>query len=118
MESAPRISNDWVIRYEGRCLQLEPGQRRYGPAKSQALVCEYEDGSLAVHYRGKRIGLHEIAEPIRKTRPPAAGLRRGMLGRRKPKPDYRWREGYAPYSLTVPPAGLAAPVVLRPSAPP
>ena len=69
-------------------------------------------------YRGDRIGLHEIAEPIRKTRPPAAGLRRGMLGRRKPKPDYRWREGYAPYSLTVPPAGLAAPVVLRPSAPP
>jgi len=31
---------------------------------------------------------------------------------------YRWREGYAPYSLIVPPAGLAAPVVLRPSAPP
>jgi hypothetical protein len=65
LETERTIGNDWVIRHEGRWLQLHPGSRRHGPTKSKALVCEYEDGSVEVYYRGERIGFHEIAEPIR-----------------------------------------------------
>ena len=36
LETERRISNDWVIRHEGRYLQLQPaGQRRYGPTKAR-----------------------------------------------------------------------------------
>src|ERR1700756_2619404 len=65
LETERRISNDWVIRHEGRCLQLQPaGQRRYGPTQSKALVCEWEDGAMEVYYRGQRLGYRELAEPL------------------------------------------------------
>jgi hypothetical protein len=46
LETERTISNDWVIRYEGRYLQLRPGQPRYGPTQSKALVCESEEGAI------------------------------------------------------------------------
>jgi transposase len=56
LETERRISNDWVIRHEGRYFQLRPaGQRGYGPTQSKALVCEWEDGSMEVYYRGQRL---------------------------------------------------------------
>jgi len=48
LETERAITNDWVIRHEGHCLQLQPGNRRYGPSKSTALVCEWEDGIMEV----------------------------------------------------------------------
>lgn len=93
LETERTIANDWVIRHEGRYLQLQPGQRRYGPTQSKALVCEWEDGTVEVYYRKERITFAELKEPIRKvsqTVPPAA--RAMML--RKPKQDHPWRQGW------------------------
>ena len=55
LETERTISNDWVIRHEGRPLQLNPGRTGYGPTRSKALVCEWEDGTMEVYYRGQRI---------------------------------------------------------------
>ena len=33
-------------------LPLQPGQQRYGPTQSKALVCQWEDGAMEVYYRG------------------------------------------------------------------
>jgi transposase len=116
LENMRSISNDWVVRYEGRWLQLHPGLRRYGPTQSKALVCEYEDGMVEVYYRGERIRFHEIAEPIR-----AVGEPRGAVTsirvRRPAKPDHPWRLGYEMrVGMRTPPA--TPPVVQRPSASP
>src|SRR5712692_6777442 len=70
LESEHTISNDWVIRHEGRSLQLQPGRRRYGPTNSKALVCEWEDGATEVFYRGERIAFIELQQPARKICPP------------------------------------------------
>jgi hypothetical protein len=75
LETERAIANDWVVRHEGRYLQLQPGQRRYGPTQSKALVCEWQDGAIEVYYRGERIAFTGLKEPIRKTDgpiPPAA----------------------------------------------
>jgi transposase len=116
LESRRSISNDWVVRYEGRWLQLHPGSRRYAPTQSKALVCEYEDGSREVYYRGERIGFREIAEPVR----PVDERRRTAVyprGPRPAKPDHPWRWGYEMrVGLRTPPA--APPVVQHPSASP
>jgi hypothetical protein len=53
LETERSISNDWVVPYRGHFLQLQPQNRRYGPTKAQALVCEWEDGAVEVHYRGE-----------------------------------------------------------------
>lgn len=63
LETERRISNDWVIRHEGRDLQLKPRLRRYGPTRSKALVCEWEDGAMEVYYRGERIAFTELKKP-------------------------------------------------------
>jgi transposase len=115
LESERVISNDWVIRHAGRCWQLRPGARRYGPTKSKALVCEYEDGRVEVYYRGQRIPLHEIAEPVRRTPEPSSPAAR-IVVRKKAKPDHPWRLGYE--MRMGPRAPLAAPVVLPASASP
>jgi len=116
LESTRSISNDWVVRYENRWLQLHPGSRRYGPTQSKALVCVYEDGSVEVYYRGARIGFREIAEPLREVAEPrlrAASIR----AHRKAKPDHPWRLGYEMRVAMRTPLA-APPVVPRPSASP
>jgi transposase len=116
LESTRSISNDWVIRRDNRWLQLHPGSRRYGPTQSKALVCEYEDGSVEVYYRGERIRFHEIAEPIREV----AEAHRPVVSprvRKKARPDHPWRLGCEMRTgMQTPPA--TPPVVQRPSASP
>jgi transposase len=92
IENERRISNDWVIRHEGYALQLQPRHRRYGPTKSKALVCEWEDGTREVYYRGERIAFTEVREPIRKAEPRPPAVRAIVV--RKAKSDHPWRQSY------------------------
>ena len=93
LETERSISNDWVVRHEGCCLQLHPKLRRYGPTKSKALVCEWEDGSMAVYYRGERIDYTELPEPPKKTPAPSVPAARAIVARRA-KPDHPWQQSY------------------------
>jgi transposase len=110
LETERRISNDWVIRHNGRNLQLQPGQRRYGPTQSKALVCEWEDGAMQVYYRGERVAFTELKEPIRKTTRPIPPAARPMVVR-KAKQDHPWRQGYQNMKPWVPNRGIATPLV-------
>src|SRR6202521_5160603 len=110
LETERTISNDWVIRHEGRYLQLQPGQRRYGPTKSKALVCEWEDGAIEVYYRGERVGFTELKEPIRKTARPIPPAARPMVVR-KAKQDHPWRRGYQNMKPWIPKREIAGPLV-------
>jgi transposase len=114
LESERVISNDWVVRHDGRWLQLHPGSRRYGPTQSKALVGESEDGSIEVYYRGERVRYHEIAEPIREVTQRAEAHPRVP---KKARPDHPWRRGYEMRAALRTPIA-APPVVQRPSASP
>jgi transposase len=118
LETERTISNDWVIRHQGHYLQLQPGNRRYGPTKSKALVCEWEDRTIEVYYRGERMEFTEISEPIRKTSPPVAPAARAVVV--KPaKKDHPWRRGYQNMKPWAPRIVNAAPLVgIRTSASP
>jgi hypothetical protein len=110
LETERTISNDWVIRHEGRYLQLKPGHRRYGPTQSKALVCEWEDGAIEVYYRGERVAFIELKEPIRKiTRPTQLAARAIVV--RKAKQDHPWRQGYQNMKPRVPNQVTAATLV-------
>jgi hypothetical protein len=118
LETERRISNDWVIRHEGRYLQLQPRNRRYGPTKSKALVCEWEDGTMEVYYRGERMEFREIAEPVRKPSPPLAPAARAIVVR-KARKDHPWQQSYKNMKSWLPKRGITAPLVgIRPSASP
>ncbi len=96
LETKRSISNDWVVRYQGRYLQLLPPSRRYGPRQAGAVVYESEDGRLEVHYRGERIASQEIPapEPVSGVSDPPAIHVPYSRPRPKPGPDHAYKRGY------------------------
>jgi transposase len=96
LETERWISNDWVVQYQGRFLQLKPQNKRYGPTRAKALICEWEDGAIEVRYRGAGIAHEDLAvrppvvtaavsEPRREPVKPAGN---------KPTQEHPWRQGY------------------------
>jgi len=96
LETERWISNDWVVQYRGHFLQLKPQNKRYGPTQAKALVCEWEDGAVEVHYRGERMDYEDLVvrpqavqvAPREPSREPAKHV--GS----KPAPGHPWRQGY------------------------
>jgi hypothetical protein len=110
LETERTISNDWVVRHNGRYLQLQPGQRRYGPTQNKALVCEWEDGAMEVYYRGERMAFTELQEPMPKASRPLPPATRVIVVR-KAKKNHPWRQGYQNMKPLVPNRAIAGPLV-------
>jgi len=102
LQSERVISNDWVVSYGGRCLQLARQSQRYAPAQAKVTVWEAEEGSLEVEYRGQKLEWKEIphaagrraAEATVTEKNPIAAAARPRAGSRwKPAADHPWRRG-------------------------
>lgn len=65
------ISNDWVVRYHKRFLQLLPPRRCDGP-RAWAQVYESMDGTLEVTYRGEPVAFAELPAAPRNQKPESA----------------------------------------------
>jgi len=113
LETERAIGNDWVIRHRGRYLQLRPGQRYRGSTKNKALVCEWEDGSMAIYHRGEKMAFTELPEA-----PPKAALPRPAVApvrvRKPAKQDHPWRQSYK----SIQPVFTVPMIRLRPYASP
>jgi transposase len=92
LETEHTIGNDWVVRADNRFYQVER-QSRYAPARSKVLVCEYEDGRVAIEYRGKKLGFHELPAPAPAV---AVAARHAATPQRSCRPSaaHPWRLGY------------------------
>ncbi len=99
LETQRRIGNDWVARHHGRFLQLQPKHGHYGPTQAKALVCEWEDGTTEVYYRGERLAFHELAEPPGKPRVEDSAKDTVAVASfakaHKPSQDHPWCRGYS-----------------------
>jgi hypothetical protein len=92
LETERTIGNDWVVRYENRFFQLKRQRGRYAPAKSK--VCEWQDGSVEIEYRGQALAWKELGEaPARQ----AVVAKPTPVSRRRPRvppADHPWRQEY------------------------
>lgn len=91
LETQRSISNDWVVRYHRRYLQLLPVSRRYAPQKEKALVYERENGELEVRYRGERVAHQEIPTPLRLEKPHSPTHVRSSRRKHRPGPDHPYK---------------------------
>jgi transposase len=93
LEETRTVGEDWIVRYHNRALQLER-QSGHAPARSTVTVCEWQDGRLAIEYRGRAMKWHEwtgapsapaqVARPVPAKGPPPT--------RRRPfTDDHPWR---------------------------
>ncbi len=98
LEEDRTVSNDWVVRYDNRFLQLER-QSGHPPARSTVVVCESVDGQLEIRYRDRVMRWTEItpsaAAHVRSAQPtvrppshPATRARR----RYHPSADHPWQK--------------------------
>jgi transposase len=60
LEEERVVSEDWVVHYRSRLLQLERPSRPRVPTKSRVLVRENEAGEIAIHYRDHRLMFREL----------------------------------------------------------
>ena len=100
LEAERVVSEDWVVRYNNRLLQLERQSQHWAPAKSRVRVRENESGEVAIHYRNQRLGFRELKASIAlgerrgaapSPAPPSPTLRRSL----PPASDHPWRKGFS-----------------------
>jgi transposase len=100
LEETRTVSNDWVVRYANRHLQLER-QNPLPPARSTVRVLEDATGQIDIWYRDRRMRWTEIAPPVVTTpaapalpppgppRTPTPTVRRHTPG----TADHPWHQG-------------------------
>lgn len=102
LEEERVVSEDWVVRYQNRLLQLQRQSRHWAPAKSRVVVRENEAGELAIHYRGQRLGFRELL-PASKAMSGGRGAapssappspRPTRWHSYTPPPEHPWRRAY------------------------
>jgi transposase len=100
LEEERVLSEDWVVRYNNRLLQLERTSQHWAPAKRRVLVRQNPAGEVAIHYRGQRLGFRELKASAALSEgrgaapspaPPSPILRRSL----SPAPNHPWRKGFS-----------------------
>ena len=88
------ISNDWVVQYQGRFLQIER-ESRYAPAGGQVIVSEGRQGGLQIGYRDRQVKWREIPRPAPRTEPRPRAQGHALEVRKKvhrPAADHPWKK--------------------------
>jgi hypothetical protein len=94
LETERVLGNDWVVRHENRLYQVEGQSRNYAPAKSKVTVCEWEDGTMEIHYRGRKLIHPRIEERPRKPEAVVSKRRKPFTPPAVKMPDHPWRRSY------------------------
>ena len=110
LEEQRVISNDWVVQYQGRFLQIERDSR-YAPAGGKVIVSEGRDGGLQICYRERPVKWHEIPETDAPPGIAAQGPRSRPGGPQKgaPAPCYSSLEEVETVLASRPGSGLSGP---------
>jgi len=64
LESERVLSNDWVVRYDNRLFQVQAQSRQYAPAQEKVVVSEWQDGTIEIAYRGRKLPWKEISRML------------------------------------------------------
>jgi transposase len=100
------VSNDWVVRYDNRLLQLERQSHR-PPARSTVHVFEDVAGQLEIRYRDRVMRWIELASPIaskpgmaKPAPPPVRPVTAAAPPPRRPCADHPWRRAAEEFRIT------------------
>jgi transposase len=121
METERVLGNDWVVRHESRFYQVERQSRTHAPSHSKVTVCEWEDGTLEIHYRGQQLRWHEIEERPAKPEPIAQNQPKPLRPPAVRRADHPWRKRYQdmkPWGPSGRGTPRGADAMASPSAPP
>ena len=55
MKTERQLDSDWAVGQVNRWHQVERQDRNYAPAQSRVTVCVWEDGSVEIQYKGRKL---------------------------------------------------------------
>lgn len=90
LEETRVISNDWVVRYKNRFLQIVP-QSNPPLARNKVTVQEHLDGSIHIMYRDRKVIFTEINERAAPLRPTPETITPQLRKAYVPSQDHPWR---------------------------
>jgi len=61
LEEERVVSEDWVVRYKNRLLQLERQSQHWAPSRSRVLIRENAAGQIQIRYREQSLPFRESA---------------------------------------------------------
>jgi transposase len=91
LETERSLGNDWVVRHQNRFYQVERQSRYHAPARSTVVVCEWEDGSREIHYRGQKLRWQELPERPAKPKRIERQRPQTVTPPAAPRPNHPWR---------------------------
>ena len=89
LEEERKVSNDWVVQYGKRWLQIEAEQKKLVGAGSTVVVREHRDGALTLLHEDVVLLWQELPE---RPKPATPVIKRRLVTRPKPAPDHPWRK--------------------------
>ena len=119
LETERTLGNDWVVRHENHFYPVEAQSRNHAPAKSKVTVCEWEDGTVEIHYRGRKLSWQVVTERPAKPEVAAKKSHRPSTPPAAHMPNHPWRRSYQDMkALGAASAGRSPFSVASASAPP
>ena len=92
LEEERKVSNDWVVQYGTRWLQIERERQKVAvKAGNTVVVREQRDGSLALWLNENELRWHELAQRPKRAAPKP---KRRVVIRPRPVPDHPWRKSF------------------------
>ena len=92
LEETRTISNDWVISYHSRLLQIRRNSRQHAPARSKVTVCEWQNGQIAICYRDQLMAWEEIPQRPVAAQPTVTSKRPTQHRTTKPPMQHPWKQ--------------------------
>ena len=71
-------------------------------------MCEWEDGTMEIHYRGRKLSWHAITERPAKPEVAAAKRRRPVTPAAAHMPNHPWRRSYQDMQALGPAGGAGS----------
>ncbi len=93
LEWERKVSNDWVVQWQGRWFQIEPGTA-VQPGQT-VILQQRQDGSLVLFHKRQRLSYREIDRPVRRT-PTVVPMRSRRGGKTKPAASHPWKKPLSP----------------------
>jgi hypothetical protein len=91
LESERVVSNDFVVRFRKRLLQLAPKRNQTVGPRARVIVQQLKDSTLRVVHEGREVKFREIFPAAPPARPAAKTPR--VAAAHKPAADHPWRKG-------------------------
>lgn len=98
VEEERTLSNDWVVCYQKKTLQIEKDNRLLPKPRTKIIVQQLLDGTLRLLYGGQALRYHELrAEDVQAAKGNLPQSAPGPVGQRaatKPRANHPWRRAW------------------------